>query len=171
MTIFSRHGVIYKPRWRNSYSVFRSIQQKQPHLTPGAHRICLCTTFTPGLSQRIQPSQKNTSWVLWFNWELDNFRIPYTQAHMFTCMHTHTHTHTFCSNILNLVIPTSSDLVPLIQGPPLLPSHFPSEFLASWLLQILLRNGKSQISSPLWGLNDLKAGSFLSGFAVVDNDL
>ena len=127
-----------------------------------------------GLSQRIQPSQKNTSWVLRFNWELDNFRTPYTQAHMFTCTqtHTHTHTHTFCSSILNLVIPTSpSDLVPLIQGPPLLPSHFPSEFLTSWLSQILLRNGKSQISSPLWGLNDLKAGSFLSGFAIVDNDL
>ena len=99
-----------------------------------------------GLSQRIQPSQKNTSWVLWFNWELDNFRTPYTQAHMFTCTqtHTHTHTHTFCSSILNLVIPTSpSDLMPLIQGPPLLPSHFPSE---SWMIWKL---GPFWVVSPL----------------------
>ena len=102
------------------------------------------------------------------NWIISEFL---TLKHTCSRVCTHTHTHTFCSNILNLVIPTSSDLVPLIQGPPLLPSHFPSEFLTSWLLQILLRNGKSQISSPLWGLNDLKARSFLSGFAVVDNDL
>ena len=53
-----------------------------------------------GLSQRIQPSLKNASWVLWFNWELDNFRTPYTPAHMFTCMQTCTHTYTHTQFLL-----------------------------------------------------------------------
>ena len=77
-----------------------------------------------------------------------------------------------CFSILNLVIPTSpSDPLPWIQGLRLLPPPFPSEPFSTWPSLILLGNGQSQISFPLWRLCDPKVRSILSGFPIVDNDL
>lgn len=111
---------------RNSYSLFRSMQQKQPHLTPEADRICLCTTFYPWGSPKGSSHHKRMPpecCDLIENWIISELL---TRKH--TCSHVcrHTHTQTFCFSILNLVIPTSpSNLMPLIQGPPLLIAPFP----------------------------------------------
>lgn len=77
-----------------------------------------------------------------------------------------------CFSILNLIIPTSpSDPLPLIQGLCLLPPPFLSEPFSTWPSLILLGNGQSQMSFPLWSLCDPKVRSILSGFPIVDNDL
>lgn len=122
-----------------------------------------------GLSQGSSHHKKECLWVLWFNWELDNFRTPCASTHVHMCMQTHTHKlsapASWTWSFLHLL------LISCLWSRDLPCSAFSLWAPSSWLSQILLRNGQSQISS-LWGPGMIwKWGPFTGGLAIVDNDL